>query len=262
MKNKEILHNQIEKLNINKDSIVLMHSSLRSIGKEYDANTLIDIFKNYLEDGLFCIPTHTWAFLENEFVLDLTAPKTCIGTLPDIAIKREDALISLHPTHSMAVFGKSDIANSYIKDEPLSTTPTPELGCYGKLYSKGGYVLLAGVSHNRNTYIHAIEEMLGVENRIDSHAKEVKIKDRKGNIHNRIIHPHKAVGIGDVSLNYVKYEDAFRYHGCIHDVMIGNSKAMLCSAVGMKEVVELIEKRSGYKDILINSDPIPFELYK
>lgn len=251
---------QLRAVGLSGNETILMHSSMRAIAHR-DADELIDCFKDYFKSGLFCIPTHTWAFLDDEYVLDLQNPKTCIGCLPNHAIIRQDAFISMHPTHSMAVFGGSDRAEDFIKEEIYSTTPTPINGCYGKICTEGGYILLAGVKHNRNTYIHAIEEMLGVPNRLSDEYKAVKIRDRAGKVYDRSIRPHKAVGIGDVSLNYVKYEEAFRYHGVIKDCYIGNAKSMLCDAKGMKEVVTLIRERSEGMEILSDPSPLQKELY-
>ncbi|MBQ5356332.1 MAG: AAC(3) family N-acetyltransferase, partial [Clostridia bacterium] len=59
------------------------------------------------DGGLLCIPTHTWASLgdPDPVKLDMNSDKTCVGTLPTLALRRPDAHRSLHPTHSMGSSG-------------------------------------------------------------------------------------------------------------------------------------------------------------
>lgn len=73
---------QLEKMNIPRNKIVLMHSSLRLVGKtEEGAKTVLDAMIEYFtkDGGLFCVPTHTWGNLKKEITLDMTDSKTCLG---------------------------------------------------------------------------------------------------------------------------------------------------------------------------------------
>ena len=260
------IYKQLKELNAPTDSVVLIHSSLKAIGPtEGRAEAMLDAFIDYFTSGggLLCIPTHTWNRIGDlsKITLDYQDPKTCIGTLPDIAAKHADAVRSCHPTHSMAVFGEEKRVADFVKGEDTFDTPANPHGCYGKIYDRDGYIMLIGVGHNRNTYLHCVEEMLGVPNRIANAPKDATICFLNGDIKNFKIHPHEAIGIGDVSLKYVKYEPAFRYHNCIVDGKIGNADVQLCNARKMKDVMEMIYLRSGKKDLLTDDKPIPLELY-
>lgn len=266
MLNKLEIFAELKKMNAPRDSVVLVHSSLRAIGDiEGRAEGLLESFIEYFtaDGGLLCIPAHTWANIsdESKITLDLMQPETCIGTLPDIAANHPNAVRSMHPTHSMAVFGEKERVNAFVSGEEQQTTPAHPSGCYGKIFDNYGYILLAGVGHNRNTYLHCVEEMLDIPNRIAQDAKKATIRHANGEIEHRIMHPHEAVGIGDVSLRYPKYEPAFRYHGCIVDGMIGNAPAQLCSARKMKAVMELIHQRSNGAEILLDYEPLDRVLY-
>ena len=244
---------------------VLVHSSLRRVGEtEGRADGLIDAMREHIcaDGGLLCIPTHTWANLGKEGVitLDLISGETCIGTLPNVAAKRADACRSLHPTHSMAVFGEG--AEEFICGEEKQTTPTSPESCYGKIYDGDGYILLVGVGHNKDTYLHCVEEMLDVQNRLDVEVREVSIRHKNGEVEHRYSRGHHAEGISDVSAQFPNYEPAFRYHGCIVDGFLGDAPTQLCSARKMKRVVELIHKRSGGKELLATLSPIPLEYYE
>ena len=262
---KEIIK-QLYDLKAPTDRIVLIHSSLKAIGPvEGRAEALLDTFVEYFTSGggLLCIPTHTWDRIGDEtgITLDFRNPQTCIGTLPNIAAKHKNAIRSCHPTHSMAVFGDKKRAAEFVSGEDTFITPANPNGCYGKIYSNDGYILLIGVSHNRNTYLHCVEEMLNVQNRIAKEPKKATVQFSDGTVKERMLHPHEAVGIGDVSLKYPKFEQAFRYHNCITYGKIGNADVQLCSARKMKDVMELIYLRSDKMDLLADDTPIPAEYY-
>ena len=92
---------------VKNDDKLTLHCSLRSIGKiENGADGFIDAFSEYLSDGLFIVPTHTWNSVcrSNPFY-DVRSTMPCIGTLARVAAFRTDGVRSLHPTHSVTVFG-------------------------------------------------------------------------------------------------------------------------------------------------------------
>lgn len=263
---KETLLSQLSDLNIPRGSVVLVHSSLKAIGETENRgqgvlDALIEAFT--ADGGLLCIPTHTWAFLGNldEPTLDVNSDRVCIGTLPKIAAADPRAHRSLHPTHSMAVFGDDEAAEAFIAGEFTVETSTDPRSCYGKLINRKGYVLLLGVVHNRNTTLHCVEEMMGVPNRLSEDWKATKIRLKSGDVIERPIHCHCAVGIRDVSAHYPKYEPAFRHHGAIVDGTFGNAKAQLCSTEKMAWTMRLIRQRSHGAELMADDAPLPKELY-
>lgn len=260
----EILQ-QLQAMRAPRDKVVLVHSSLRAVGDvEGRGEGLLEALIEYFAaDGLLCIPTHTWAYLSDpkKITLDLISGDTCIGTLPNLAAKHPDAVRSVHPTHSMAVFGVRTRANAFVEGEDKWITPAHPSGCYGKIYDSDGFILLVGVGHNRNTYLHCVEEMLGIHNRLSHEAKNASIRYPNGEVEIRPMHPHEAIGIGDVSLRYPKYEAAFRYHNCITDGYLGNAAVQLCNARGMKNVMELIYNRSHGEELFLDDAPIEPALY-
>ncbi len=264
MKKSDIIK-QLTDMNAPRNRVVLVHSSLRAVGDvEGGGEGLLDALNEYFtaDGGLLCIPTHTWANVGNDSIitLDASSHETCIGTLPNIAA-RLAAIRSVHPTHSMAVFGDEKLARDFASGEEEFSTPANPNGCYGKIYKNDGYILLIGVGHNKNTYLHCVEEMLGVKNRLSKVPFNATVKLANGTVYRHPLNFHKAEGIGDVSKRYIKYEPAFRHHGAITDGFVGNAQAQLCSARKMKEVMELINKRSGGKELLLDYEPLDKALY-
>jgi len=262
------IHAQLAAMGAPQDRPVIVHTSLRAVGEvEGRGDGLLDALITYFtaHGGLCCIPTHNWDSLKytDRITMDMRNPQTCIGTLPNLAAARPEGHRSLHPTHSTTVFGAAERAEAFISGEPTNLTSTGPEGCYGRLWREDGYVLLIGVGHERNTYIHAAEELLGVPNRISSVPREGSIRLPSGEIIRRPVYYHKNEGITPfVSYQYPKYEPAFRHHGCITDGKIGQAPAMLCSARKMYDVIKLIYERSGGAELLADAEPLDERLWK
>ena len=261
---KEDILTQLVDMGLPRDRVVLAHSSLRLVGQmQGGAKTLLDAMIEYFtaEGGLFCVPTHTWGNLDKEITLDMNDPATCLGAFSDLAAADGRGIRSENPTHSMVVFGDRDKASRFVADEPFVTAGTAPDSCYGKLYEWRGYVLLVGVGHNRNTYLHCVDEMLDAPNRISTEMREVTVRRSSGEVVKRMMHTHHTDYTSDISLRFPKYETAFRYRGAITDGFIGNAPTQACDAVIMKETVELIRERCG-GDPLANEWSLPPVWYR
>ena len=247
---------------IKKNDVVTIHCSLRAIGKiENGADGLIDAICKYLSDGLFLVPTHTWATVnkDNPF-FDVRTSEPCIGTLARIAAFRKDGARSLHPTHSLAAFGKE--AARYIRGEENSSTPAPLGGALSRLYERKGKILLIGVGQERNTYLHAVDERLNIPNRLSKEPFTVTVTDSDGNkLKSPPFHCHCAEGTNDVSRQYPNYEKAFEYHGAMVYSKLGGATVRCCDAERITEVVRLLWKKTDH-DLCINAEEIPKVYYE
>ena len=261
---KQDLLAQLDELGLPRDGIVLVHSSLRLVGNvEGGGEALLDALIEYFtrDGGLLCIPAHTWGFLRREVTLDMTAPESCLGALSAIALADERGIRSENPTHSMVVFGDRKRALEFVKDELWVESGTSPESCYGKIFREGGHILLVGVAHSRNTYLHCAEDMVGMPNRLSAEPRDVTIKLASGETVKRKILTHRTDYTSDVSLRFVKYEIPFRYHRAIRDGFIGDAPVQACDAKIMKETIELIFKNGG-ADPLVDEKPIPTTLYR
>ena len=253
----EQIKSQLETFRFAVGHHIHIHSSLKSVGEvEGRGESLLATFIEFFtqDGGMVSFPTHTW----NKNMLDLNRKDTCMGMLSKLALQREDGVRSSNPTHSMVIFGEG--AKEYAKWDENIVSSTSPVGCYGKLYDTDGYVLLLGVDQRKNTYIHAVEEMLEIPERFTREFHPTVIVEREGGIIHKPMHlvfeEH-----GDISRYFHKLESAFRHHGCIADGKIGEADVQLCNARKMKEVLELIHRNSDCQEIFLDDEPLPREWY-
>lgn len=251
---------QLRSMNAPQDGIVLMHASLRAIGRiKGGAEALLDVLIECFTEkgGLFCVPTHTWDDLDEEITLDMGSDRNCLGAFSTVALRDKRGIRSENPTHSMVVFGDREKAEAFIKDDAFVTTPTAPDSCYGKLT----HILLAGVAQNRNTYLHCVDEMLATPNRMDKAPVMTTVRRSSGEIIQRPTTLYYTDYTEDISYRFVKYDTAFRYHGCITEGFLGSAPTQLCDARKMKETVALLFRNSGGIDPLSGEEPIPQAWY-
>lgn len=265
MLTKNDIINQLALMGGRRDGVVIVHSSLRSVGQiEGGGEALLDALIEYFtaDGGLLCVPTHTWANVgvKGKITLDMANPESHIGALSSIALRDERGLLTENPTHSMVIFGDRSRAERFAADESELLTPTAPKSCYGKLFALAGSVLLIGVSQSSNTYIHALDEMLGAFDRMSGDPLLVTVKRPTGEVVEREWYLYDE-SAGDLSYRFPKLDTAFRYHEAITDGFIGRAPSQLCDAVKMKNTLELIYKNAEGRDPLADEMPIPPSLY-
>ncbi len=258
----DILH-FLEDCGIQKHDTVTVHCSLRAIGPiEGGADGLIDAFCEYLSEGLFLVPTHTWANVgRSSPFYDLKSTVPCIGTLAKVAAFRQDAVRSLHPTHSMAGFGAR--AADYLRGEECSSTPAPVGGSLSRLYEERGKILLIGVGHERNTYLHAVEERLCIPNRLHPDPFTVTVRDSDGGLHTiPSFRPHFTAGIDcGISEFYQKFKEAFEVSGAVTYATLGKALVYCCDAVGLSDTLSTLWKDAD-RDLCLSPDTPRFPILK
>lgn len=269
MLTRQNLLTQLKTLGVPQNKPVTIHTSLKQIGEvEGRAEGLLDTLIEYVtaDGGLLCVPTHTHGNLYNDNIitLDFQHLTTNIGKFPEIAMTDPRGVHTVNPSHSMTIFGNREQAQRFAAyDETITTCTSPE-GCYGRLMKEDGYVLLAGVGQDKNTYLHCVEEMLNLPDRMTRGYVDTTIRYPDGHIEHFPIRTYIAfmTALGDTSHRFPYYEPAFRYHGCIRDGKIGNADTQLCSARGMAEVAKMIYERSGGTDFLGEDREIDEKYYR
>ena len=257
MYTKEQIKAQLCEMGIRNDDTVIIHTSFKAVGAvEGGPDGFIDAFCEYLSDGLFLVPTQTWANVNREHpVYDPETTEPCIGLIPRTAYKREDGIRSLHPTHS--VWAKGRCAEDFIKGEDSAETPARVGGAWWKLGEMGAKILLIGVDHGRNTYIHAVDEIAELDDRLVDEPWTVTVKDYDGQ---EITHPFRNHGRTG-SLNFNNFEKAFVYHGAQTDGRIGDAYTLVVDAAKCKEVLLRIYSHTN-ENLCLTKGEIPEEYWK
>ena len=261
MLTKQEIHNQLRAMGILPSDTVLVHTSLRAIGPvEGGADGFIDAFCEYLGEGMFLVPTHTWATVNQPpHVYDAKMTVPCVGTLPKVAAARKDGFRSLHPTHSLWGWGKD--AESFLQGEHLAETPASPGGAWDRLAEVGARILLIGVGLDKNTFIHSVEEVAGIPDRLKAETYDVTILDHQGNAQIHPYHRHFCSRSRDVSQQYVNFEMPLLYHGAMTFGKLGNAQVRVVDAAKCKQVLLDIFARAD-RDLCIEKMEIPEEFYK
>ncbi len=261
--NKQQLKAQLESMGLKGDETILIHSSMKAIGAvNGGADTVLDVWMEYFKNGLLLLPTHTWKTVnaDNPVYNPYTTP-SCVGLLTNMFMKRDGVIRSLHPTHSMSGYGKN--AAEYLAGEEYNNTPCTPGGCYDRLKEVGGKVLLVGVGHERNTYIHSVEEVLNVPNRLSDMPMELVIELQeesnnsgklppynrddgwKKHTDNRLyrkvyVRKHYNAQQPHISEDFVKLNQIFLDSGVVRKVKFGDADSLLCDAKGMFNIVRQV----------------------
>ena len=258
---KEELKAQIRAMGILPTDTVLVHSSLRAIGPvENGADGIIDAFREVLTEGLLLIPTHTWAVVtqkQPDYDVRTTVPN--IGTLPRVAAFRPDGVRSLHPTHSVAGFGKN--AAAFLAGEETAGTPTPVGGVMHKLGSVGAKILLIGVGNNKNTFLHTLDEELEIPDRMEQESYPLTILDADGKRHVTQFRSHHCSRSKDVSMNYPNYEQPLVDTGAQTFGKLGSATVRIVDAAKCRRVVTRILQNAD-RDVAVEPMTIPPEWYR
>jgi aminoglycoside 3-N-acetyltransferase len=157
----------------------------------------------------------------------------------------------------MTAFGKR--AEEYIKGEEHSDTPGSPDGCWGRLYQENAKILLVGVGQERNTFLHAVEEINHIPQRLSEEKKQLLIRNEDGTITKRFSHVHYNPYCSHISENYVKFEPYFHYGKALSYGTLGNAKVQVCDAKGCADIMMAISNHCDF-DLCIDETPIPFQL--
>lgn len=160
-------------LGLKAGDILMVHTSLSSIGYVCGgAQTVIEALTETVgAEGSIMMPTQSWRNLdpaegvhweiaeeywdvirENQPAYDSKlTPTSTMGAVAEMFRSWSGAVRSSHPARSFTAWGKHaadlvgehDLSNIFGNGSPL-----------GKLYDLGGYVLLIGVGHDKNTSLH------------------------------------------------------------------------------------------------------------
>lgn len=152
--NKEDIKFSLELMGIEKGDVVLVHSSLSSIGfVEGGTDAIIDAFLEAVgNEGTLAMSTLTDWFRP----FNPETEPSAVGKISEEFRKKSGTLRSKHPVHSIAASGK--YAEYITSGHENCQTGCGEGTPYLKIRDLNGKVILLGVDMDRNTLMHSLEE--------------------------------------------------------------------------------------------------------
>lgn len=251
----EGLMRQLFAMELDPNGTMLIHSSMKSIGDvEGGADTVLDCWASFMEEGLLVLPTHTWRTIKADnpkFYVEETP--SCVGLLTEMFRKREGVVRSWHPTHSVGALGRE--AAAFTAGDERWDTPCARGSAWGKLLDRKATILMVGADIRRCTYIHGIEEWVDVPGRLTDHHEQLYTVSGDGM---EISVPSRRHCGLDWSEHFGKTEPLLLREGAIRMGQFGDAEVRICNAARMMEVLEPVLKK--YPKLFSNLDPMPEEL--
>lgn len=257
MYTKDDLLEQLKDMKIDGKGTLLVHSSMKSIGKvDGGGDTVLDAFSEYMKEGLLVFPTHTWSYIDKDnpkYFVDKS--QSCVGILTELFRKRSGVVRSLHPTHSVAALGRD--AKDFVAGDEQWDTPCARDSAWGKLLDRKAQIMLLGVDLRRNTFIHGVEEWADIPGRIsDGHEQlytvlsdgtEISVPSRR---HCGLLW----------SEHFWKVENLFLKNGVMHLGKFGDATVRICDTVGMTDL--LFDMLKVNPNLFSDDQPLDWELEK
>ncbi len=157
------LRNALRRLGVAAGDVLMVHSSFdRLVGFRGGPGAVIRTLQEAVgPGGTLMMPTisFTGSAVEHaarDPVFDARDTPSMVGLITEAFRRSAGVVRSLHPTHSVAVWGNR--AEAIITGHHLTETPCGRPTPYGKLLEYDGKILFAGVPVSSMTFIHFLEE--------------------------------------------------------------------------------------------------------
>ncbi|MBR5308016.1 MAG: AAC(3) family N-acetyltransferase [Clostridia bacterium] len=253
--NTEQLLSHIKALGIKDDDYMVVHTSLKSVGKidecgKTGAEALIDALRLSVKNGLLAIPSFTYSNIREVPIFDRRNTMPCVGAVPTVAVqlanKAHDigdntCIRSFNLSHSVVAFGKD--AYEFTKDEVKSDSPMPEFGCYGNLLRQNGKILLIGVGLTSCSFIHYIDARMATT---PTEPYPITAIDYDGARYSRFARNAYGPKSSAPSRYYGQYESYLRDAGAVTYGKIGDADTMVCDMRKMSDIITDMHKNGFY----------------
>lgn len=177
-----------------------------------------------------------------------------------MAALRKDGFRSLHPSHSIWGHGKD--AEAFLQgDEKAYSGGTPGAS-WDRLPDRNTKILLIGVGHNRNTFIHSLDERAKLPDRLSPTVSfDVTVVDAQGNRYTHPYYSNHCSKTPDVSQFYVNFEKPLMEMGAQARGRLGDADVRIIDSKKCREIIMRIYERAT-EDIFTEFRKIPEELYR
>lgn len=149
----------LKNLGVNKGDVLLIHSSLKSLGGATACEVINGLIEAVGPEGTLVFPTLSYMNCNpSKPDFDYFETKSNVGYLPEYFRTSVSGVVrSICPTHSCAALGKN--AEYITSGHILDNTPCGPNSPFARVRELGGKILFIGCGTNCNTSMHAVEEL-------------------------------------------------------------------------------------------------------
>lgn len=163
MKYASQLIEDLRQLGVQEDDTIVVHSSYKALlgGEQLgdDPAWVIEALKEAVRNGTLMLPTLTYETVTREARhFDVRETPSCVGILPEYMRSGADVYRSVHPTHSVAVWGKDAAAIAEAHSQDI--TPVGANSPLCEVRRRGGKIIMLGCGLRPNTSMHGVEELV------------------------------------------------------------------------------------------------------
>ena len=241
------------RLGVPRGGLVMVHSSLRSIGYvKGGAETVVDALLEVLgPDGTLVVPTFTDIIARDpEFVFDLAESPSYFGSMvaavmgavPEAVRRRPGARRGVHLHDSVAATGPLSEAVTTLSGAPSWDAASP-MGQVAQVMDLDGMYLLLGVPYQNLTAVHRCEFELGVPYRAER-IVEGKMRLPDGSVAPLVsrIHPPKP---GHPGSDYNRLGLRMERAGMVEIGEVGNAVARLFYGRHLRQMARALYEIDG-----------------
>lgn len=222
------IKNVLVNVGVRKGDVIMVHSDIGTFGKlrtfdrSFLLQSLIDSIKEAVgPKGTIIMPTFTYSFYKNE-PYDIKNSKSTVGTLTEYFRKQPRVSRTMHPTHSVAIWGKHK--NELLK---IGNDTFDKSSIFGKLHQVNAKFVFFGVPFYKScTFIHYIEQIHGVPYRYMKKFKGKIIKNNK-EYEDEIFLYYRYACFFNSFLNLEKH---LAKKGLLREAKVGNSSISMIEA--------------------------------
>ena len=175
------LIDDLRKIGIKNGDVVLVHSSLSSMGfVEGGAKTVIDALEAVIgKDGTLLFPAFTYREVYETRLFSICDSAVCVGKIPETFRNEPGVIRSTHPTHSVCARGR--FAEEITQNHELDRTPMGVNSPFRRLCAYNAKILMLGCSLKSTSFMHALEEEGELEYCLTPYEIEYTVTDKNGN---------------------------------------------------------------------------------
>ncbi|TWU54484.1 SPBc2 prophage-derived aminoglycoside N(3')-acetyltransferase-like protein YokD [Rubripirellula tenax] len=228
----QALSAHFEELGLRRGGIVLVHSSLSSLGYvPGGAHSVIEALIKYLgNEGTLMMPAHTWievnrgkrSFSQNQ-------DPTHVGHIAETFRRWPGVVRSAHPTHSVTALGPlaSQLTHGHLEAESPCGENTP----YGRMMENDGQIFLLGVELKRNTCFHSVEAIADVPYLLKPTKDEFDIELTTGELKKSLVRCHQRA----IPSRFNAFKNPLSQSGCLREAKLGHGSSIVIDALPFRD---------------------------